>query len=324
MSQTIIELADLTKQYGSYTAVDHLNLSVQKGEIFGLLGPNGAGKSTTILMMLGLTDPTSGSVKVCGINSTSNPIAVKRRVGYLPEDVGFYEDRTGFENLVYTARLNRMSKREAGEKAEQLLIRVGLSDAIEKKTGKYSRGMRQRLGLADVLIKNPEVIILDEPTLGIDPKGVREFLDLIVQLSKAEGLTVLLSSHHLHQMQQLCDRVGLFVSGKLLAEGNIQTLSQKLFSNQPFIIEAGFSPGIVNGVPSGLATARLQKTLQNIDGVTTIQIKNEIFHIGCSRDATADVARVIVESGAGLNYLQKKEYGLDDIYHHYFEGGERS
>lgn len=324
MSQTIIELVDLTKQYGSYTAVDHLNLSVQKGEIFGLLGPNGAGKSTTILMMLGLTEPTSGSVKVCGINSTSNPIAVKRKVGYLPEDVGFYEDRTGLENLVYTARLNRMSKREAGEKAEQLLIRVGLSDAIEKKAGKYSRGMRQRLGLADVLIKNPEVIILDEPTLGIDPKGVREFLDLIVQLSKAEGLTVLLSSHHLHQMQQLCDRVGLFVSGKLLAEGNIQTLSQKLFSNQPFIIEAGFSPGTANGVPSGPIAARLQKSLQTIDGVTTIQIKNEIFHIGCSRDATADVARVIVESGAGLNYLQKKEYGLDDIYHHYFEGGQRS
>jgi len=316
VSQTIIELTDLTKKYESYTAVDHLNLSVQRGEIFGLLGPNGARKSTTILMMLGLTEPTSGWVKVCGIDSTSNPIEVKRRVGYLPEDVGFYEDRTGLENLIYTARLNRMSKKVAGEKAEQLLNRVGLADAFEKKTGKYSRGMRQRLGLADVLIKNPDVIILDEPTLGIDPKGVREFLDLIVQLSGEEGLTVLLSSHHLHQMQQVCDRVGLFVSGKLLAEGNIQTLSQKLFSNEPFIIEAGIGfPSMSDG-----AGEKLQKALQNIDGVMTIQLKNDIFRIGCSRDVATDVARVIVESGAGLNFLQKKEYGLDDIYRHYFEG----
>ena len=180
MDGNIIELVDLTKKYGSFTAVDQLKLTIQKGEIFGLLGPNGAGKSTTILMMLGLTEPTSGSVKVCGIDPTRNPIEVKRRVGYLPEDVGFYYDRNGLENLIFTARLNRMSVKEATQKAEQLLVRVGLSDAAKKKTGKYSRGMLQRLGLADVLIKNPEVIILDEPTLGIDPKGVREFLELIV------------------------------------------------------------------------------------------------------------------------------------------------
>jgi ABC-2 type transport system ATP-binding protein len=227
----MIELVDLTKMYGTHAAVDHLNLTIDKGEIFGLLGPNGAGKSTTILMMLGLTEPTSGTVKVCGINSTSNPIRVKQKVGYLPEDVGFYDDRTGLENLIYTARLNSIPTKEAKEKAAHLLTRVGLADASKKKTGKYSRGMRQRLGLADVLIKNPEVIILDEPTLGIDPTGVREFLDLIVGLSKEEGITVLFSSHHLHQMQQVCDRVGLFVKGKLLAEGNIETLSQKLFSN---------------------------------------------------------------------------------------------
>ncbi len=141
-----------------------------------MLGPNGAGKSTAILMMLGLTEPTSGLVKVCGINSTVHPIEVKKRVGYLPEDVGFYEDLSGIENLVYTARLNSIQEKEAVKQAEQLLRRVGLGDVMHKKTGKYSRGMRQRLGLADVLIKNPEVIILDEPTSGIDPKGVQDFL----------------------------------------------------------------------------------------------------------------------------------------------------
>jgi ABC-2 type transport system ATP-binding protein len=315
----IIELVDLTKKYGSFTAVDHLNLAIRKGEIFGLLGPNGAGKSTTILMMLGLTDPTSGMVSVCGINSTSNPIEVKRRVGYLPEDVGFYDDRTGFENLIYTARLNSIPDKEAEPKARQLLDRVGLSDAMKKKTGKYSRGMRQRLGLADVLIKNPEVIILDEPTLGIDPKGVREFLELIVRLSKEEGLTVLFSSHHLHQVQQVCDRVGLFVTGKLLAEGDIQTLSQKLFSNSPYMIEAGVSP---DGTGKTYTTEWLAGILKHIDGLKTVSQKDGVFQIECSRDVTPEIAGAIVSSGAGLNYLNRKEYGLDDIYYRYFEGGE--
>jgi ABC-2 type transport system ATP-binding protein len=313
MNQHIIELVGLTKRYGSHTVVDHLNLTVRKGEIFGLLGPNGAGKSTTILMMLGLTEPTSGLAKVCGIDSTTNPIEVKRRVGYLPEDVGFYEDRSGLENLIYTARLNRIPEPEAREKAEQLLAKVGLADEKEKKTGKYSRGMRQRLGLADVLIKNPEVVILDEPTLGIDPRGVREFLQLIVQLSKEEGITVLLSSHHLHQVQQVCDRVGLFVSGKLVAEGDINTLSRKLFFEEAYLIEAAITASIDPG---------LQESLKNIDGVMSINKNDNRFSIGCSRDITADIARTIVESGTGLEYLQRKEYGLDDIYHRYFEGGE--
>ena len=222
MAANIIELVDLTKKYGSFTAVGELNLTVSRGEIFGLLGPNGAGKSTTILMMLGLTEPTSGSVRVCNIDPARDPIGVKRKVGYLPEDVGFYFNRNGIENLMFTARLNRLSEREAKKKISHLIERVGLSDAAEKRTGIYSRGMIQRLGLADVLIKNPEVIILDEPTLGIDPKGVREFLELIAGLSREEGITVLFSSHYLHQVQQVCDRVGLFVSGKLIAEGNVQ------------------------------------------------------------------------------------------------------
>lgn len=322
MNGHIIELVNLTKKYGNYTAVDQLNLTIKKGEIFGLLGPNGAGKSTTILMMLGLTDPTSGAVNVCGINSTSNPIAVKRKVGYLPEDVGFYDDRTGLENLIYTARLNGIPMREAEEKAEQLLNKIGLSEASPKKTGKYSRGMRQRLGLADVLIKNPEVIILDEPTLGIDPTGVREFLDLIVGLSKEEGITVLFSSHHLHQVQQVCDRVGIFVKGKLLAEGNIETLSQKLFPNKPYIIEVGVVP-VSKGSNKHQTLTWLKDLLKTVAGVTDVKMENNIFQIDCSRDVATDISHIIVSSGAGLFHLHKKEYGLDDIYYRYFEGGER-
>lgn len=320
MEGTIIDLVDLTKKYGSFTAVDHLNLSVRKGEVFGLLGPNGAGKSTTILMMLGLTEPTSGSVHICGINSTKNPIAVKKRVGYLPEDVGFYGDRTGLDNLIYTGRLNNLSEQEAKKRAKELLIRVGLRDAMGKKAGNFSRGMRQRLGLADVLIKDPEVIILDEPTLGIDPNGIREFLLLIIQLSKEEGITVLFSSHNLHQVQKVCDRVGLFVEGNLIAVGNIQELSQELFANNPYSVEARVN--LLPGKDSDARIAELEKKLIALKGISKVKIKNSNFFIECSKDLTSEIAKVILESGVGLNYLNKKEYGLDEIYYRYFEGGE--
>ena len=322
MSREIIELVDLTKKYGSHVAVDHLNLDVQKGEVFGLLGPNGAGKSTTILMMLGLTEPTSGKAKVCDIDSTSNPIEVKRRVGYLPENVGFYEDLTGMENLMFTARLNRIPAGYAKQKIEELFGRVGLTSVTNKKVGEYSRGMRQRLGIADVLIKEPEVIVLDEPTLGIDPTGVKELLELIVRLSKEEGLTVMLSFHHLHQVQQVCNRVGLFVNGKLFAEGDISELSGKLFSNEPFIIEAGI--GVPESNFSNTATydssrEQLKEALINLNDVVDVNIENNIFRIYSSRNNTAEIARLITGKGAELNYLQRKEYGLDDIYYRYFE-----
>jgi len=318
VNQSIIELESLTKKYGEFAAVDHLDLSIRKGEIFGLLGPNGAGKSTTILMMLGLTEPTSGRVKVCGIDSTIHPIDVKRRVGYLPDDVGFYEQLSGRENLLYTARLNRLSRREAEQRVDALLQRIGLKDASGKKAGKYSRGMRQRLGLADVLVKNPEVIILDEPTLGIDPIGVREFLDLIVALSREEQITVLLSSHHLHQVQQVCDRVGIFVAGKLLAQGNVVELSKALFSDkEPYLVEAGIEGALT---PEMAETVKSQ--LLDLEGAVSVRIDKERIYIGGTQEVTAEVAHILVHAGVGLKHLNTREYGLDDIYTKYFEGGE--
>ncbi|MCK9160275.1 MAG: ABC transporter ATP-binding protein [Bacteroidaceae bacterium] len=227
MSDPIIVLNDLTKKYGDYTAVDHVNLTINQGDVFGMLGPNGAGKSTTILMMLGLTEPTSGNVEICGFNSTTHPIDVKRKVGYLPEDVGFYDNITGIENLRYTAQLNGIPTAKANIKIEQLLKRVGLEGQGEKKAGKYSRGMRQRLGLADVLIKDPQIIILDEPTSGIDPAGVVEFINLIHELSEKDGLTILFSSHILDQVQKACQRVVLFNKGQLLAEIDLAEMKEK-------------------------------------------------------------------------------------------------
>ncbi len=321
MNQPIIELNGLTKKYGDFVAVDHLDLVIGKGEIFGLLGPNGAGKSTTILMMLGLTEPTSGKVTVCGIDSTMYPIEVKRRVGYLPDDVGFYDQMSGRENLLYTARLNRLSWYDAEQRVDRLLKRVGLREAADKKAGTYSRGMRQRLGLADVLVKNPEVIVLDEPTLGIDPIGVREFLELIVELSREEQITVLLSSHHLHQVQQICDRVGIFVSGKLLAQGNLVELSQVLFADQePFIVEAGID---VTGVPGNVTNMEaVRSALLELEGVVSVRCDEGRFYVGSARDVTTEVARTLVRLGVGLRQLNTKGYGLDDIYAKYFEGGD--
>jgi len=322
MDGPVIELTDLTKKYGSFTAVGNLSLSVDKGEIFGLLGPNGAGKSTTILMMLGLTEPTSGTLRVCGINPTTNPVEVKRKVGYLPEDVGFYEDYTGFENLMYTARLNSIPEMEARERVMHLLERVGLSGEESKKAGKYSRGMRQRLGLADVLVKEPEVIILDEPTLGIDPRGVNEFLTLIERLSREEKNTVLLSSHHLHQIQTVCDRVGIFVGGQLIAVGDIDTLSRELFSHEPLVIEAGVSLP-EDPMKAAETIAQIKQKLVEVDGIVSVEVNGNIFRSACSGNVSGDIARVILDSGFVLTSLSGKEYGLDDIYNRYFEGYEK-
>tara|TARA_R110002074_G_scaffold364626_1_gene538127 strand:+ start:1573 stop:2550 length:978 start_codon:yes stop_codon:yes gene_type:complete len=321
MAEKSIDIKGLTKKYGDHIAVNNLNLSIEKGEIFGLLGPNGAGKSTTILMLLGLTEVDSGSVKVCGIDSSRYPLEVKRKVGYLPEDVGFYNDYSGLQNLMYIARLNDIPEEEAKRAALEILQEVGLEDVKESKVASYSRGMRQRLGLADVLIKNPEVIILDEPTLGLDPEGVKKFLQLIVRLSRKKGITVLFSSHHLHQIQQVCDRVGIFVKGKMLAEGKISSLAQQLFSKNAFTLEGGIS-SVEQYVKPSLSIKELVHKMNAIPEVAHVEFEENRFVVESNKDVSAELSRLVVQSGYGLNFLSKKEYRLDDIYYQYFQEGK--
>jgi len=317
--EPVIELTRLTKKYDQHTAVNQLDLTIYRGEVFGLLGPNGAGKTTTILMMLGLTDRTSGEVKVLGLDPNKHAITIKSKVGYMPDDIGFYDDRTAMENLIYTARLNGITEKQARQHAEQLLQRVGLAEAATKKVSSYSRGMRQRLGLADVLIKQPEIIILDEPTLGIDPEGVRELLQLISQLSKEESITVLLSSHHLHQVQQVCDRVGLFVKGELVACGNIEQLSQAINQDNITTIELEIKD----------YSKELQALLEAMSSITAIHVTEErnaaststLLSISCTEDMTSTIAKLVTEH-TELYMIHRRDYGLDDIYHRYFEGGE--
>lgn len=314
MKDPIIQLRGLTKIYGSQKAVDNLDLNVYKGEIFGLLGPNGAGKTTTILMMLGLTEPTKGTAGVCGYNATRSPIEVKKKVGYMPDSVGFYDNMSALENLLYIGRLNGIPEDRLKLRAAETLEIVGLTADSNKKTAAFSRGMKQRLGLADVLIKEPEVIILDEPTLGIDPAGVKDFLALIKQLSRQQQLTVLLSSHHLHHVQQVCDRVGIFVEGKLLAEGNMEKLSGQLFGKEGYVTSIAVEEPVSR-------PWSLEPVFKSWDEIEQIAIHENEIEFTSKRNITPALVRFLVEKDCNITRVNQKKYGLEDIYQKYFESG---
>src|SRR5574341_1645323 len=224
---TVIETHELTKRYGSQTAVNRLNLQVVRGEIFGFLGPSGAGKTTTFLMLLGLSEPSAGTARVCGFDPTREALKVKRVVGYLPENVGFYDDMTALDNLLYVARLNGIRDGGLPGKIEEVMDRVGLLAEARKRVGAYSRGMRQRLGIAEALLKDPQVAFLDEPTLGLDPDGTQRMLDFIQGLSRQKGITVFFSSHMLEQVQRISDRVGIMLHGTLVTVGPIAEVAQQ-------------------------------------------------------------------------------------------------
>ncbi|MEZ4712422.1 MAG: ABC transporter ATP-binding protein [Caldilineaceae bacterium] len=303
----VIETQDLTKRYGNFTAVDSLNLTLRKGEVFGLLGPNGAGKTTTILMLLGLTERSGGQVQVLGFDPARQPLQVKARVGYLPDQIGFYDELTARENLAYIARLNGIPRAEARQRIDSLLERVGLSDVVNKMVGAFSRGMRQRLGVAEVLLKQPQVIIMDEPTLGLDPEAARQFLAMIREM-KQEGITILLSSHLLHQVQAVCDRVGLFQKGRMVLEGPVAELAQK-------VLGGGYQLHLeVNGQP-----APIEQALRKLTDVTEVTHAGNRFTLKARRDLRADAARAAIQAGGNLLALDVDAPSLDEIYTQYFQ-----
>ena len=225
--QGVIETQDLTKVYGEQVAVNRLNLKINEGEVFGFLGPNGAGKTTTLIMLLGLSEPTSGKAWVCGFDPTREALKVKRVVGYLPENVGFYDDINAVQNLLFISRLNGIPDDIAQDKIKELLHLVDLKPEPRKKVGEYSRGMRQRLGIAEVLLKDPRVVFLDEPTLGLDPDGSHQMLDMIHSLSRDKKITVFFSSHLLDQVQKISTRIGIMLKGNMVAVGRIEDLGKE-------------------------------------------------------------------------------------------------
>jgi ABC-2 type transport system ATP-binding protein len=308
MSEHTVETKGLTKKYGDFTAVDNLSLTVQRGEVFGLLGPNGAGKTTTILMLLGLTEPTSGQVRVLGFDPARRPLSVKARVGYLPDEIGFYDELTAFENLIYTAKLNGIPRQEAARRIEESLERAGLSNALNQRVGTFSHGMRQRLGVADVLIKQPELIIMDEPTQGLDPEGAREFLNTIRGL-KEESITILLSSHLLYQVQAVCDRVGLFNRGRMVLKGTVEELAQRVLGGAYRIYMEIEGP-----------EATLLEALGSIQGAVKVRrLDRRAYEVEAKSDLRAAAAATAIQSGGKLLKLDVETQSLDDIYAHYFQ-----
>lgn len=314
MRETIIETRELTKMYGEKTAVNQLNLSVEKGEIFGLLGPNGAGKTTTILMLLGLTEPTEGQALIDGMDCTRNPIGVKRMVGYLPDNVGFYPDMTGKQNLRFIGRMNGLKEQEIEQRIDALLERVGMGEYADQKAGTYSRGMKQRLGIADVLMKDPQIIIMDEPTLGIDPEGMRDLLKLMRELSKEDGRTLLISSHQLYQIQQICDRVGIFVEGNLIACGRIEELASQVQEENHFSLELDVSP----------CDDRLLAEIYRQPGVEKIEKEGNLFTIQSSVDMRPSLSVFLGEMGYTILHMHQRGGDLDEIYRLYFEKAGQS
>jgi ABC-2 type transport system ATP-binding protein len=226
-NDSVIEVQALTKRYGSAVVVDGISFAVKRGEVFGLLAPNGAGKTTTILMLIGLTEVTGGSVNIMGHDPAREPLQVKRLVGYLPDTVGFYDHMTALDNLRYTAGLIGIEAASRDKKIAAALERAGLGDVGQKRVGAFSRGMRQRLGLAEILLKDVAVAILDEPTSGLDPQATNEFLESIRSL-KHDGVAVLLSSHLLERVQSVCDRVALFNAGRIVLIGTVTDLATQV------------------------------------------------------------------------------------------------
>jgi len=224
----VIEVKNLTKKYGDFAAVDHVNYTVEEGEIFGLLGHNGAGKTTTILMLLGLIAPTDGTAVVNGVDVIEQPLESRRNVGLLPENAGFYENLTARQNLQFYAELADVPEKAASERIEKLIDQVGLSGKREVKVAAYSRGMRQRLGIAQSLVRDPKILILDEPTQGIDPEGTRDLREMIRRLSKEDGKTVIFTTHVLYEVNKLCDRVAIMKQGMIAGIGTIDELRRQV------------------------------------------------------------------------------------------------
>lgn len=307
MGQVIVETKDLSKTYNDFTAVDGLNLSIEEGEIFGFLGPNGAGKTTTILMLLGLTEPSSGTAHVCGYNPTREPLKVKQIVGYLPEKVGFYEDLSARQNLTYTAELNNLPRDEAEKRIEELLATVGLSQVADQEVVKFSRGMKQRLGIADIWVKEPKLVFLDEPTSGIDPEGIDDMLNLIASMAKKD-MTVIFCSHQLHLVQRVCTRVGILAKGRLVAEGPIDRLGRETLGGGKYRIE----------VEVAQANPDLPESLKRIAGIRDVQSSGSSLFITCDEDLRSQLAKEIVDSGSLLVGMKIEEYNLETIYKTYF------
>jgi len=309
MNATVIEAKNLTKRYDGVAVVNGISFSVARGEIFGLLGPNGAGKTTTILMLLGLSDISDGQARVLGHDPAREPLAVKRQVGYLPDQIGFYDGLNAADNLRYTARLMGLERAEREQRIRASLGHVGLADVADNRVSTFSRGMRQRLGVAEILMKEAQIAILDEPTSGLDPQATIELLEIIRDLKK-RGVSVLLSSHLLERVQSVCDRVALFNQGKIALIGTVSELGRE-------VLGGGFRVE-VEAEGQGLA-----ERIAAIPGVQQVEPAGaNRFRLLATGDVRPEAAAAVVAAGGRLLRLSVEEPSLEAIYSRYFQTHE--
>jgi ABC-2 type transport system ATP-binding protein len=297
----MIQVERLTKDYGVRLAIDGLTFHAEKGEILGFLGPNGAGKTTTMRILSGFMPPTSGKAAIAGFDVIEQSLEVRKRIGYLPETVPLYQDMTVFEYLKFMADLRRIS--EVEDRVEDVLEMVHMEERIDSYISSLSKGLRQRVGLAQALLHEPEVLILDEPTIGLDPAQIIEVRNLISELGKEH--TVLLSTHILSEAQQICNRVLIINKGKIVAEDTPQRLQERLVGKQRFMLQvAGEGDGV----------AELITKLSGVEQVNVIQDGQLEFQTHPGQDSRPQVARVVVEAGYDLLELRPIGMSLEDIF----------
>ncbi|GAB6860992.1 ABC transporter ATP-binding protein [Haloplanus litoreus] len=299
-----IELDGVTKRFGDVTAVSDLDLTVPEGEVFGFLGPNGAGKSTTINMLLDFVRPTSGEVRVLDMDAGAESVAVRRRTGVLPEGYDIYHRLTGRKHIEFAMR----SKEVEGD-PEAMLERVGIADAADRKAGGYSKGMRQRLVLGMALVGEPDLLVLDEPSSGLDPGGAREMRD-IVRSEAERGTTVFFSSHVLGQVEAVCDRVGIMRGGELVAEDSIEGLRDAV------------GEGETLSVTVDAADDDDLDAVRGLDGVTAASVDGGTVTVSCAADAKTAVIGALEDAGVTVEDFRTEETSLEDLFLAYTEGEE--
>lgn len=297
----MIEVDGLTKDYGPRRAIDHISFHAEKGEILGFLGPNGAGKTTTMRILTGFMPPTSGSAKIAGFDVIEQSLEVRRRVGYMPENIPLYSDMTIYDYLKFMGDLRHLDNLE--ERIDEVLEIVNLEDRSESYIASLSKGMRQRVGLAQALLHQPEVLILDEPTIGLDPAQIREVRNLIQEVGREH--TVLLSTHILSEAQQICDRVLIINKGKIVAEDSPEQLSARIAGAQQVLVK-------IHGDSDGLGDV-----LADIEGIVSVHPRavNEYeINIKPGYELRPEIARAIVNRGYQLLEIRPSGLSLEDIF----------
>jgi ABC-2 type transport system ATP-binding protein len=304
MENAVIETRSLTKKYDQKAVVINLDLSIGEGEAFGFLGPNGAGKTTTIKMLMGLIQPTSGGGTVCGFDIVHQVLDVRRSCGVLPDPAGFYDNLTARRNLNFYGSLYGLKDKDLDDKVVSTLEMVGLSNAIDMKIGKFSKGMRQRFGLAQAIVHDPKVLIFDEPTAGIDPQGAEDYRNLVKEL-KSRGKTIFMTSHILPEVEAVCDRIGIIVDGEMRICGDVDELVDQYTQRQGYRLKLRVKE---------LDESRVRESLKPVAGISGV-VKNDGYYlIDSGEDVSEEVSRAVCRTGGVVTELDMYRPSLNEIF----------